>query len=63
MHPDLEPWQVESILYGGQCAGEYLESIHITDLAKLSPNQWETLLYVITSNYHTKHNELKPCPF
>lgn len=63
MHPDLEPWQVEAILFGGECGGEYLTEINQTDLAKLTSEQWQTLLYVITHNYHLKHIELKPCPF
>ena len=63
MPHDIQPFEIEAALYGGQMGGEYLESINVTDLTKLTPDQWQTFLVTVTSNYHAKHNELKPCPF
>jgi hypothetical protein len=60
---DMQPFEIEAALYGGQMGGEYLESIGVTDLKTLSSEQWRTFLVTVTSNYHAEHNRLKPCPF
>lgn len=60
---DIQDWETPAIQYGGAMGGEYLESIGITDLQLLSPDQWQTFLVTVTSNYHAEHNRLKPCPF
>lgn len=44
----------DAIMYGGQMGGEYLDSINITDLAALTPEQWQTFLEVVCLNYHNR---------
>lgn len=63
MPHDSQPWELEAILFGGQCGGEYLESINKTDLAQLTSDEWAEFVKIIALNYHEKHNRLKPCSF
>lgn len=58
-----EEWELPAIMHGGANGGEYLDSIGIYSLDKLSPEQWQTFLECICLNYHAEHNRLKPCPF
>lgn len=41
----------ESMEHAGDMAGEYLESLGKTDLATMSPDEWQTLIHVICSGY------------
>lgn len=41
----------ESMEHAGDMAGEYLESLRKTDLAKLSSDEWQTLIQVICTAY------------
>lgn len=50
----------ESLEYAGQCAGEYLEEIGVTDMADMSEEQWMTMLDVIVRNQRDKMAELPP---
>ena len=50
----------ESLEYAGQCAGEYLESINVTDMADMSQEQWMTFLDVVVRNHATKMLDLPP---
>ena len=43
--------------YGGKCAGEYLESIGVYDLSKMTKEQWHTFCKTMCVNYHKKHAE------
>lgn len=63
MANDIQDWEREAVLYGGSMGGEYLESIKVFDLAKLTPSQWETFCEVVCMNYHAKRVELQPAPF
>lgn len=50
-HIDVTKNEKAAAIAGGAKAGEYLEGIGVTDLAKLSPAQWEAFcatLYVET---------------
>jgi len=60
---DMQPFEITASLHGGDMGAEYLESIGVFDLSKLTPDQWRTFLVTVTSNYHAEHNRLKPCPF
>lgn len=60
---DIQDWEIPVILHGGAMGGEYLESIGKSDLATLTPAEWQAFLEVICTNYHAEHNRLKPCPF
>ena len=44
--------------YAGANAGEYLDSLGVTDVAKLNPAQWHALMGVIVGNYINKIVEL-----
>lgn len=63
MANDVQEWELAAIEYGGNQGGEYLESIKVFDLAKLTPAQWATFCEVICMNYHAKRVELQPVPF
>jgi len=52
MSLDIQPYQNEAALIGGQNAGEYLDSIGKTDLAKLTKDEWQTFCSVMCVNYH-----------
>lgn len=58
---DLLPHQNESLIFAGQMAGEYLEEIGISDLARLSEDQYSQLLKIIVLNF-LDHSS-KTCPF
>lgn len=60
---DLEPYELTALSYAGQMLGEYLESINQSDIARLTPQQWQTMLEVLAISYTTKRAELQPCPF
>ena len=59
----MEPWELEAVEYGGAMGAEYLESIGIFDLTKLSKEQWLTFCECVCKNYHTKRAELDSIPF
>jgi len=58
----MEPWELEAVEYGGAMGAEYLESIGIFDLTKLSKEQWLTFCECVCKNYHNKIALLAP-PF
>lgn len=60
---DIAPHEREAIDFAGSMAGEYLESIGVFSLDKLTPEQWQTFTQVMCANYHMKVRELEPCPF
>jgi hypothetical protein len=48
---DPTPNERAAILYGGDMAGEYLDSLGKSDLALFSSEEWQTLLEVIITGY------------
>lgn len=60
---DLEPWEFPALDFASDCAGEYLEELNQTDLAKLTPDQWKELIRVIAVNFAHKRADIMPCPF
>lgn len=50
----------ESLQYAGEMAGEYLEEIGKTDLADLTPEEWQTFLDVVVRNQRNKMAILPP---
>lgn len=60
---DLTPYEQAALEFAGECAGEYLDSIGKTDLAKMTQEEWQTLISVACLNFSQKRNELTPCPF
>jgi hypothetical protein len=60
---DVKKAHAEALEYAGENGGAYLDYINKTDLAKLSPDEWNTFLEEIISNWKEKFNELAPCPF
>lgn len=41
--------------YASDMVGEYIDSLGKTDLAEYSLKEWQTLIDVITKNYHEKY--------
>lgn len=54
----MEPWENESAHNAGRMGGEYLESIGIFDLSKLSKDQWNTFLECVCLAYETEKVKL-----
>ena len=52
MSLDIQLFEIKAALIGGQYAGEYLDSIGKTDLAKLTKQEWERFCSVMCVNYH-----------
>ena len=48
---DPTPNERAAILYGGDMAGEYLDSLGKSDLALFSSEEWQILLEVIVTGY------------
>lgn len=60
---DPTPQELNAIREAGYAAGEYLESIGQTDLAKLSDGEWMTLLQVVIGSYNPPRITEDDCPF
>ena len=63
MTQDIQPHERKALEYAAEQAGEYLESIGLTDLADMSEEQWHTFIEVVSMNFIQKRRELEPCPF
>jgi hypothetical protein len=48
---DPNPNERAAMAHGGAMAGEYLDSLGKTDLARLSVEEWHTLIEVIVTGY------------
>lgn len=44
-------YEIAAMQYASDMAGEYLTSIHKTDIAQMSKRQWQTLIQVIIGGY------------
>lgn len=60
---DTRPHEDSALEYAGDCAGEFLDALGKTDLAKLSVEEWQGLIKCVALNYQNKRIELEPCPF
>jgi hypothetical protein len=47
----LEAYELGAMLEAGEIAGEYLEQVGTTDLAKLSPDDWREFLRQLLTSY------------
>lgn len=59
----MEQWELEAVEYGGKMGAEYLESIGLFDLTKLTKEQWMTFLECVCKNCQEKRAELDSIPF
>lgn len=48
---DPTPYEQAAMEHAGGMAGEYLESLGKTDLAKLTPEEWATFINVTCTGY------------
>lgn len=48
---DPTPNEIAAMQAGGEAAGEYLESLDRSDLARLSREEWQTLIEVVVTGY------------
>lgn len=46
--------EIEAMEHAGDMAGEYLDSLGKTDLAKMSQDEWRTLIEVVCGGYVEK---------
>jgi hypothetical protein len=46
--------EIIAALDGGRCGGEYLMELGITDMAKLTPAQWQEFVCCICKQYYLK---------
>lgn len=60
---DLTEYEQQAIDHASTCAGEYLDSLGKTDLAKMTQEEWRTLITIAALRFAQKANELRPCPF
>ena len=61
---DIQKFELDAALYGGQMAGEYLDEINKTDLAQLSEKEWQRFCVLLAQNSFLKRMELDTeCPF
>lgn len=63
MTTDTRPHEDLALDFAGDCAGEYLEELKKTDLAKLTVEEWQGFIKCVALNYTNKRIELEPCPF
>ena len=57
MDHDLDRYEELALLAGGQEAGAYLEQIGKTDLALLTPEEWESFLRLVLIGYADRMRE------
>lgn len=55
---DPTPNECAALAYASEMGGEYLDSLGLTDLAQLSPDQWQTFLRCIIGGYGARLQEL-----
>jgi hypothetical protein len=51
---DATDTELAALLYAGNCGGEYLDSIRLTDLARLNQAQYQTFIRVLISSYQNQ---------
>lgn len=54
---DPTPYEQAAMEHAGNMAGEYLDSLKKTDLAKLSTEEWATFINVVCTGYIEKIQE------
>ena len=57
MDHDLDRYEELALQAGGQEAGAYLEQIGKTDLALLTPEEWESFLRLVLIGYADRMRE------
>ena len=63
MIDDATPNEIESVLYGGQQGGEYLDELGKTNLAALTADEWQQFLFCVVGGYCEKISEFNAIPF
>ena len=58
MSHDLDRYEELALQAGGRSAGAYLEEIGKTDLALLTPEEWEAFLRLVLIGYSDRMREL-----
>ena len=56
---DMTENERSAIIHGGNCGGEYLDSIRITDLARLTQANYETFIRCVVSGYLGEMDRLR----
>lgn len=60
---DATPNEKEAVSHGGAMGGEYLDELGKTNLAALTPDQWEQFLFCVVGGYCEKIAEFNTIPF
>lgn len=62
---DPDAKEMQALNYASDMAGEYLEAVGKTDVAKMSREEWGALIGVVVGNYCTRLAEIEAaeCPF
>jgi hypothetical protein len=55
---DPTEYEREAIAYSGNAAGEYLDAVGETDIAKLDVDQWDDFIEVIITAYVQRLGEI-----
>lgn len=59
---DIQDWEKDAAHNAGRVGGEYLESVGVFDISKLTKEQWETFLECVCMAYEVEKVKLSP-PF
>jgi hypothetical protein len=55
---DPTEYEREAIAHGGAQAGEYLETLGKTDLAVMTPQEWDAFIEVVVTGYVERLGEI-----
>jgi hypothetical protein len=55
---DPTEYEREAIAHGGEQAGEYLETLGKTDLATMTPQEWDTFIEAAITGYVERLGEI-----
>lgn len=55
---DKTPFESEALSHASDMAGEYIESLHSTDMARWTREQWMGLIEVIVAGFGEKMSDL-----
>jgi hypothetical protein len=53
----FDEFERKALLAGGERAGEYLDGVGVTDLAKLQPEEWQQFLERVLGGYSERMRE------